>query len=85
MTKAIKQAHNYLLIVHFDTRSSRNGKNPHSRSRLSTLYKTNCCCRSFQSFYENSVNEDVYTGIELYTFQGHPETEKFSIQNSRVK
>jgi hypothetical protein len=41
MTKEIKQAHNYLLIVHFDTRSSRNVKNPHSEGRLSTLYKTN--------------------------------------------
>jgi hypothetical protein len=48
--KGNKQAHNYLLIVHFDTRSSRNGKNPHSRARLLTLYKTICCCWSFQSF-----------------------------------
>jgi hypothetical protein len=39
MTKAIKQAHNYLLIVHFDTRSSRNGKNPRSRGRLLTLQR----------------------------------------------
>lgn len=30
MTKATKQAHNYLLLVHFDKRSSRNDKNPHS-------------------------------------------------------
>jgi hypothetical protein len=80
MTKAIKQAHNYLLILHFDKRSHRNSKNPHSRGCLLTLYKTYCCCQSFQSpsisywmimskeehiTMKNSVNEDVCTGIEL--------------------
>jgi hypothetical protein len=50
-----------------------------------TLYKTNCCCWSFQSFrfriegivmseeehfiLETSVNEGVYTSRALYTFQ----------------
>jgi hypothetical protein len=45
MKMAIKQADTYLLIVHFGIRSSRNGKNPHSRGCLLTHYQTNYCCQ----------------------------------------
>jgi hypothetical protein len=48
MTKAIKKHITILSLFIF----LKNGKNPHSRCRLLTLYlyKTNCCCWSFQSF-----------------------------------